>query len=272
MQRTIVFDVETKKEFAEVGGAHNRHLLGVSVIGYWDSATDEYRAIEEHEVLQFGQLLKQADCVVTFNGEHFDLPVIQPYLPFDTAKVPSLDLMRHLERVLGHRIGLDACAEATFGLKKSGDGLQAVRWFRQGEIEKVKRYCLDDVRLTKQLWEYGREHGQVFFMGKDGSKRAVPVAWGSNATAATDLRVRLERAHREGKRVEIEYVSTVDATGDGHRNRRKLDIRGIHGDVLDAFCHLRQDIRRFAIDRITDVVVLDEVMADEHRVGQHALF
>ncbi|MDO8463436.1 MAG: ribonuclease H-like domain-containing protein [bacterium] len=272
MPRTLVFDVETKKEFAEVGGAHNRHLLGVAVIGYWDSATDTYACVEEHEVLRFGQLLKQADCVITFNGEHFDLPVIQPYLPFDTSKVPSLDLMRHLERALGHRIGLDACAEATFGLKKSGDGLQAIRWFRQGEIEKVKSYCLDDVRLTKQLWEYGCEHGEVFFMGRDGTKRAVPVTWGEGAKGETGIRAQLERAHRDGLRVEIEYVSTVDTTGAGHRNRRKIDIRSIRDGVVDAYCYLRNDVRRFHIDRITDIVVLTEAMADEHRVGQYALF
>lgn len=270
MQRTIVFDVETKKEFAEVGGAHNRHLLGVAVIGYWDSTTDAYRAIEEHEVLAFGSILRQADCVVTFNGEHFDLPVIQPYLPFDTAKLPSLDLMRHLERVLGHRIGLDACAEATLGAKKSGDGLQAIRWFRQGEIAKVKEYCLDDVRLTKRLWEYGRDHGQVFFMGKDGAKRAAPVAWGEKVLDVATVRGKLEQAFRSGVRVEIEYVSTVASEG-VYRNRRKIDIRGVHSDVIDAYCHLRKDQRRFHLDRITDVVVLTEAMGDEHRVGQFAL-
>lgn len=272
MSRTIVFDVETKKEFAEVGGPQNRHLLGVAVLGYWDSETDTYRAIEEPEVLQFGHLLRKADCIVTFNGDHFDLPVIQPYLPFDTSKLPSLDLMRELERVLGHRIGLDACAEATLGANKSGDGLQAMRWFRQGEVEKVKRYCLDDVRLTKQLWEYGRDHGEVFFMGKDGSRRAVPVAWGGGTLRTqSTTRALLERAQREGKRVEIEYVSTVAHAGGSHRNRRKIDIRGMQDDVVEAFCHLRQDTRRFHLTRITDAVVLDEAMDPAHQVGQFAL-
>lgn len=192
--RVLVFDVETKKEFAEVGGAHNRHLLGVSVIGCYDSADDAYLAFEEHEILAFGKRLRAADLVITFNGNHFDIPVIQPYLPFDTSKVPSLDLMAELERTLGHRISLDACAEATLGHKKSGDGLQAIRWFRQGEIEKVKRYCLDDVRLTKALWEYGCEHGRVSFIGKDGSTRTVSVMWGAEQFVPSAERIVAPRA------------------------------------------------------------------------------
>ncbi|MFH1430267.1 MAG: ribonuclease H-like domain-containing protein [Candidatus Uhrbacteria bacterium] len=272
MSRTIVFDVETKKEFAEVGGAHNRHLLGVSVIGVWDSSTDAFTTYEEHEILKFGQVLRAADCVVTFNGEHFDLPVIQPYLPFDTSSVPSLDIMKHLEHTLGHRVSLDSCAEATFGTHKSGDGLQAIRWYRQGEIEKVKRYCLDDVKITKMLWEYGCEHGQVFFTGKDGSKRAVPVSWGMGTVDHGTVRQQIEEAHRLGKRVEIEYVSTVVADGNDHRNRRQIDVIAIREDMVDAFCYLRNDQRRFSLDRITDVKLLEEAAAEEHRVGQHALF
>lgn len=270
-QRTIVFDIETKREFAEVGGAHNRHLLGVAVIGCYDSSDQQFRTFLEHETLAFGQLLRQADLVVGFNSNHFDLPVLQPYLSFDTTRIPSLDLMADLERVLGHRVSLDACAEATLGTHKSGDGLQAIRWFREGKIEEVKRYCLDDVRITRDLYEYGRAHGEVFFTGKDGSKRAAPVTWGGSVVDRTKIRLVLEAAKRAGRRVEIEYVSMVAATGQLNRNRRKIDIIRLSGDNIDAYCHLRQDTRRFTLERITDAVVLDETMNPSLAVGQRAL-
>jgi len=270
--RIVVFDIETQREFAEVGGAHNRHLLGVAVIGCYDSADQQFRTFLEHETLAFGNVLRQADLVVGFNSNHFDLPVLQPYLPFDTSKIPSLDLMAELERVLGHRVSLDSCAEATLGTKKSGDGLQAIRWFREGKIEEVKRYCLDDVRITRDLYEYGKQHGEVFFTGKDGSKRAVPVMWGGGAVDRAKIRLALEGAQRAGRRVEIEYVSMVAATGQQNRNRRKVDIIRMSGDAVDAYCHLRQDTRRFALDRITDAVVLDEAMNARLAVGQGALF
>ncbi|MBI2483424.1 ribonuclease H-like domain-containing protein [Candidatus Uhrbacteria bacterium] len=271
MERILVFDIETQKEFAEVGGAHNRHLLGVAVIGCYDSGTDTYLTFEEKEVLAFGKLLRAADLVIGFNSEHFDLPVLQPYLPFDTSKVPSLDLMKELERHLGHRVSLDSCAEATLQQKKSGDGLQAIRWFREGKIDQVKKYCLDDVRITRELYEYGCQHGQVYFMGKDGAKRAVPIAWGSGPGKKTPVRTVLEEALRRGQRVEIEYVSTMAAEGEDHRNRRKIDVLSVHGDVVDAYCHLRKDTRRFAIDRITDIVLLSETTDAALRMGQHAL-
>ncbi len=269
--RTIVFDIETKREFAEVGGAQNRHLLGVSVIGCFDSADGEFRTFLEGEVLAFGKVLRAATLVVGFNSTHFDLPVLQPYLPFDTSKLPSLDLMVDLERVLGHRVSLDACAQATLGTGKTGDGVQAIRWFREGKIDEVKQYCLDDVRITRDLYEYGKANGQVFFVGKDGSKRAVPVTWGGAAVDRVKIRQVLEGAHRTGKRVEIEYVSMVAATGQQNRNRRTIDIIRMSGDTVDAYCHLRKDTRRFTLDRITDATALDEVADPRFAVGQRAL-
>ncbi len=269
--RTIVFDIETKREFAEVGGAHNRHLLGVAVIGYYDSADDSFRTFLEPETLAFGNLLRTADLVVGFNSNHFDLPVLQPYLPFDTTKLPSLDLMADLEHVLGHRVSLDTCAQATLGTGKSGDGLQAIRWFREGKIEEVKRYCLDDVRITRNLYEYGKAHGEIFFLGKDGSKHAVPVTWGGSVVNRVKIRQVLDAARTAGRRVEIEYVSTAAATGQLNRNRRKIDIIRMSGNVIDAYCHLRQDTRRFMLDRITDAVALEEVTNPGLAVGQGAL-
>ncbi len=269
--RTIVFDIETQREFAEVGGAHNRHLLGVAVIGCYDSATDAFTAYVESEVLTFGKVLKQADCIVGFNSNYFDFPVIQPYLPFDTAKLPSLDLMADLERMLGHRVSLDSCATATLGTKKSGDGLQAIQWYRQGKLDLVKKYCLDDVRITRDLYEYGKSHGEISFLGKDGGKRTIPVAWGGGAVDTTGLRRTLEDAHRSGRRVDITYVTTRPDTKVHEQNRRKIDIIAIRGDAVDAFCHLRQDTRRFLLDRISDVTVLAESTNPGLAVGQHAL-
>ena len=267
--RVITFDIETQKEFAEVGGVHNRHLLGISVIGAHDSSTDRFLTFMEPEVLAFATLLKQADLVIGFNNKHFDYPVLQPYIPLDTTKLPTLDLMEDLEHILGHRVSLDSCAEGTLGRKKSGHGLEAIQWYRQGKFDLLKKYCLDDVRLTRDLYLYGKEHGSISFMGKDGSKRTVPVAWGGGAVDRAKVRASLEEALRKGWRVEIEYVTPRD--GGFERNRRKIDIIRMRGDAIEAYCHLRQDTRRFDADRITDVRMLDEATNPGLAVGQHAL-
>lgn len=270
-QRVVVFDLETQREFAEVGGVHNRHLLGISVIGAYDSASDAFRSFRESEVFAFAKLLREADLVVGFNIIHFDLPVLQPYIPLDTTKLPTLDLMRDLEHMLGHRVSLDACAEATLGEKKSGHGLEAIQWYRQGKFDLLTKYCLDDVRLTRDLHEYGKTHGQIFFTGKDGAKRAVPVTWGNGAVDRAAVRTTVERALREGRRLEIEYVTTNASDGTHQRNRRKIDVIRVHGNEIDAYCHLRQDTRRFLMDRIVDAVVLEEVTTPGLAVGQHSL-
>ncbi|OGG32163.1 hypothetical protein A3I80_04620 [Candidatus Gottesmanbacteria bacterium RIFCSPLOWO2_02_FULL_40_10] len=40
------------------------------------------------------------------------------------------------------------------GLKKSGHGLMAINYFRQGDWQKLESYCLDDVRITRDLYSY----------------------------------------------------------------------------------------------------------------------
>jgi len=82
--------------------------------------------------------------------------------------------MDELEKILGHRVSLDSVARGTLKVGKSGHGLDAIDYFRNGEMEKLKAYCLDDVRLTHQIYEYGKTNGEVFYFSKDG-KNCLPV-------------------------------------------------------------------------------------------------
>ena len=109
----------------------------------------------------------------------FDYLVLRPYRPeTDFRKIPTLDLMEDLAKVLGFRIGLDKVAGATLGRHKSADGLAALRWFRkEGRFDLIERYCRDDVEVTRLLYEYGRDHGEVRIPERDGSVRVVPVRW-----------------------------------------------------------------------------------------------
>ena len=176
----IVFDVETKKSFAEVkaGGQDNFDKLGVSVVGAYVYGLDEYLTFEEQEMPEFEKLLKRAGRVVGFNIHHFDLPVLKPYLALNITTLPTLDLMDAVERGAGFRISLDNLAETTLGARKSGDGMQALRWYKEGKIDEIKKYCLKDVEITKNLYEFGQKHGHVLFYSRDANGRvAIPVAW-----------------------------------------------------------------------------------------------
>jgi DEAD/DEAH box helicase domain-containing protein len=158
--RIITFDLETKNIFQDVGSS-DPAALDVSVVGVHDSATNECVGFLEKDFPKMWPLFETADAIVTFNGDHFDIPILNKYYHGDLSKIKSIDLMLAVQKVLGRRIKLDTLAEATLGKKKSGNGLEAVTWWRNGEVEKVIKYCLDDVRVTRELFEYIRDHKSV---------------------------------------------------------------------------------------------------------------
>jgi DEAD/DEAH box helicase domain-containing protein len=158
--RIITFDLETKNIFQDVGSS-DPAALDVSVVGVHDSESNEYTTFLEKDFSKMWPLFEHADALVSFNGDHFDIPILNKYYQGDLSKIKSIDLMLAVQKVLGRRIKLDTLAEATLAKKKSGNGLEAVAWWRNGEVEKVIKYCLDDVRVTRELFEYMRDHKSV---------------------------------------------------------------------------------------------------------------
>ena len=176
-RRIIFFDLETQRTFDEVGGRHNLDRLGLAVAVTYDSCTDEYHAYTEDQAPELVDELAGADLVVGFNVLGFDYPVLRPYTGYPLETLPTVDMLRDVHLVLGFRLSLQALAEGTLGVGKSADGLQAVRWFRQGELEKVIEYCRRDVEITRALYEFGHEHGHVLYWDRTGQMRKVHVHW-----------------------------------------------------------------------------------------------
>jgi DEAD/DEAH box helicase domain-containing protein len=177
LQNCLVLDLETQKMFDDVG-RNNLHKLKVSVVGVYDYLTDECKVYQESEVSFLEERLKSAELVIGFNIRRFDLPVLSPYLFLSIDMLPVLDLMEEIEKVRGHRVGLHSVAQATLGITKSGEGWNAVNLYEQGRIEELKAYCLNDVRLTKEIYDYGCREGRVFFISnRDWKKYEIPVAW-----------------------------------------------------------------------------------------------
>jgi DEAD/DEAH box helicase domain-containing protein len=160
--RKIVFDIETSNIFSEVG-SNDPVDLTVSVVGIYEYENGKYSAFLEEEFNKLWPIIENADMFVTFNGDHFDIPLLNKYYPGDLFKIKSVDLLKEMHKVAGRRMKLDQIAEGTLGVNKSGHGLDAIKWWKNGEIEKVKNYCLDDVRITKDLYEYALKKGKLFF-------------------------------------------------------------------------------------------------------------
>jgi len=181
----IVFDIETKLSFQEVGGAQNMDKLGISVLGAYFYADEKYRAFEESEIPEFEKIIcdlahKKHGRVIGFNINHFDLPVLQPYISWSLKELPSLDLMSDIEQGVGFRVSLDNLAQNTLNAQKSGDGIQALRWYKEGKIDEIKKYCLRDVELTKNLYEHGLKEKGVYFFSKNANNKVLTLVNWSN--------------------------------------------------------------------------------------------
>lgn len=178
MKNIVYFDLETQKSAEEVGGWGNIRDMRMSVGVTYSTGRAGYTIYGETQVNDLIDELRRADLVVGFNHERFDYEVLTGHNPFfDPEQVPSLDLMLDLKKELNHRISLDAVANATLGVEKTAEGLQAIRWFREGKMMEIAEYCCFDVKITKLVHEYGAHYGQLFYKNRFNQKLPVPVDW-----------------------------------------------------------------------------------------------
>lgn len=171
--RYVVFDLETQNTFQDAGSS-NPADLDISVGCVYDSLTGEYTVVSVDELHKLWPIIEEAEVLVGYNSNHFDIPLLNKYYPGDLTHIKSIDLLEDIKNSLGRRIRLDDVAQATIGAKKSGHGLQAIKWWREGDVASIKKYCKQDVKITKEVFEYAQEHKHVLF--KDGSrKREIPL-------------------------------------------------------------------------------------------------
>jgi DEAD/DEAH box helicase domain-containing protein len=176
-RRVVVFDVETQRSFDEVGGRTQFHKLGVSAAVAYRYDLDKFLEFTEENVGELINLLVEADLVVGYNILGFDYEVLRAYTDGDLRRLPTVDLMRDLEARLGFRPKLDSVVQPTLGVGKSADGLQALEWWRRGEVDKIMAYCRDDVRVTRDLYDYGKRNRCVLVARFAGTPRRVEVDW-----------------------------------------------------------------------------------------------
>jgi DEAD/DEAH box helicase domain-containing protein len=177
MQNIVVFDVETKHTADEVGGWSNIRDMGLAVAVTYSAVNDVYRDYTEQDVNLLIAALRGADLVVGYNLFRFDYQVLSAYTSEPLAELPTVDMLRDLHRVLGWRPKLDDVAAATLGERKSADGLAAVRWFREGKLERVIDYCRRDVEVTWKVYTFGKRNGYVQVKGRSWRTQRVPVRW-----------------------------------------------------------------------------------------------
>ncbi|MEJ6579149.1 MAG: ribonuclease H-like domain-containing protein [Akkermansiaceae bacterium] len=185
MPGIVYFDLETQRSFGDVGGSAHKDKMGMSVGVTYSTDTGEYRIYGEDQVEDLIDQLVKADLVVGYNHVQFDYPVLQGYTIYDLpSQTINCDMMLDLEKVLGHRLKLDSVAKASLKIGKTADGLDALKWWqlykKTGESEhmmNIAEYCCYDVKVTKEVHEYGLKHGVVKYADRNGNVQEVEAPW-----------------------------------------------------------------------------------------------
>lgn len=175
---TVYFDLETQRTANDAGGWDKKREMGMSVGVTYSTALDEYRIYSEKRVNELIDQLVKADLVVGFNVINFDYEVLMGYTILDLPhQCRTLDMLVDLEAKLGHRLSLDSVATASLGVGKTADGLDAIRWWREGKLKEIAEYCCYDVKCTKMVHEFGIANKKLHFSDRFQQKRSVPVEW-----------------------------------------------------------------------------------------------
>jgi DEAD/DEAH box helicase domain-containing protein len=173
--RIVLFDLETQRSAAEVGGWHNAHLMRLALAVAYDTREERFETYREGDIGALLAKLESADLVVGFNVLRFDYRVLRGYSDRDLRALPTFDLLDAIHERLGFRVSLGHLGEETLGMAKHADGLQALAWWREGRLDEIERYCRQDVALLRDLFDHARRHGHLLFRTRRGERVRVPV-------------------------------------------------------------------------------------------------
>jgi len=158
--RKITFDIETSNLFQDVGSP-NPEDLDLAVVCIHDSLTDKFTSYEKETLNELWPIIEECDMLIGYNSNHFDIPLLNKYYPGDLTKIKSLDILEEIRKSFGRRVKLDDVVKATLGQSKSADGLQAVVWWRQGRKQEVIDYCIQDVKVTRDVYDYALKNNKL---------------------------------------------------------------------------------------------------------------
>lgn len=169
MSKEVVFDIET------IGDINDLSTMKITVVSIYEFENDTTRSFEEHELGNLWPILERAERIIGYNSEHFDVPILNRYYAGDLTKIPHLDMLKVIKESTGKRFKLNDLVKATLQLEKSADGLQAMQWFREGKLDLIKQYCEQDVRVTKELYEYGLKNRMLYYPTLTGEIMPFPI-------------------------------------------------------------------------------------------------
>lgn len=255
-QSVIVYDVETKHTFAEVNGPDKYRQLEVSFLGVYSYSQDKFFSFFEQDLSTFERILvTEQPTIIGFNSLHFDNRVVQPYFrQLNIASLPQVDILDDIYRALGFRLKLESVAQATLGEGKSGSGLDAIRYYREGNLKALAKYCLDDVRITRDIYDYGCRHGYILY-SSGGEYQRMPVGWSTLPTIADQI----QAAWQEHRRVTLHCLQLTE----GQRVVLTMvaDILELTDRSVQVYIHGTNTTALYPFDRILQVQLTEQTSA-----------
>lgn len=167
----VVFDIET----TEAIGPGEITDMEIAVISVYSSKTDKIESFLTKDFNQMWPIFEKADALIGYNSEKFDIPILNKYYPGDLTNIKSIDILNFIKKSYGRRLKLDDVANATLGVGKTAHGLDAIEWWKNGEVEKVIKYCESDVMITKKIFDFANENGFLNFKDFTGKKIKIPI-------------------------------------------------------------------------------------------------
>lgn len=169
----VIFDLETKYTFRDFD---DHKKLQISVAAVYDYKDHSSHVFTEKEVSDLIRQLEDASYIIGYNIRGFDLKVLQAYYLGDVFHFTNFDILDDIKSKIGRRLALNDVITATLGKHKTGHGLMAIDLYKEGRLNELKQYCMDDVSLTKELFQYGIDHGEINYLDERG-KQTIRVSW-----------------------------------------------------------------------------------------------
>lgn len=170
----VIFDLETKHSFREFSEPKK---LGITVAALYDYKNNEAKVFTEKELNKLFPILENSSYIIGYNVNSFDIAVLQAYYPGKVEIFSTFDILEDIREKIGRRLALNDVIYATLGKKKSGHGLMAIDYYKEGKWDELKKYCMDDVLLTKELFDYGVLNKEIQYLNETG-KISIKVDWG----------------------------------------------------------------------------------------------
>lgn len=177
----IIYDIEIKKAILANGespikgieyceGWHDHKNMDISCIGVYDYHEDRWRIFQEDNMQEFVNLINNTETIVSFNGIGFDKKLLQAN-NMDYPDEKDYDLLAEIWEAdgltrqfqypshIGYGLG-DIC-QVNFGIQKTGHGGNAPMQWQQKQFGAVIDYCINDIKLTKNLLDHIIKTGQI---------------------------------------------------------------------------------------------------------------